>query len=127
MRGPRTPIPVSLRPDERWSLDFVTGTFGASRKFRMLTVNNDCCRENLCLMADTSISGARVARELDVLAGMLFHSNSSKIIAHPVIPDQPSGEAIPQKLGARRQGVGNNCLNVSSPAQDVSPSRVRTH
>ena len=65
-RGSRTPMPVALRPGERWSLDFVSDTFGASRKFRMLAVNDDCCRENLCLMADTSISGARVARELDV-------------------------------------------------------------
>jgi transposase InsO family protein len=30
-------------------------------------VNDDCCRENLALIADTSISGARVARELDAL------------------------------------------------------------
>ncbi len=60
-------MPVALRPGERWSLDFVFDTFGACRKFRMLAVNDDCCRENLCLMADTSISGARVARELDAL------------------------------------------------------------
>ena len=30
-------------------------------------MNDDCCRETLCLIADTSISGARVARELDAL------------------------------------------------------------
>lgn len=66
-RGSRTPMPVALRPNERWSLDFISDTFGASRKFRILAVNDDCCRENLCLMADTSISGARVARELDAL------------------------------------------------------------
>ena len=54
-RGSLTPIPVALRPGERWSLDFVSDTFGASRKFRMLAVNDDCCRENLCLMAATSI------------------------------------------------------------------------
>ena len=30
-------------------------------------MNDDCCRENLCLIADTSISGTRVARELDAL------------------------------------------------------------
>ena len=66
-RGSRTPMPAAFRPGERWSLDFVSDTFGASRKFRMLAVNDDCCRENLCLMADTSISGARVARELDAL------------------------------------------------------------
>ena len=60
-------MPFALRSGERWWLDFVSDTFGASRKLRMLAVNDDCCRENLCLMADTSISGARVARELDAL------------------------------------------------------------
>ncbi len=66
-RGSRTPMPEALRPGERWSLDFLSDTFGASRRFRILVVNDDCCRENLCLVADTSISGARVARELDAL------------------------------------------------------------
>ncbi len=41
--------------------------YGACRKFRILTVNDDCCRENPGLIADTGISGARVARELDAL------------------------------------------------------------
>ena len=50
--------------NQRWSLDFVADTFGASRKFRILAVIDDCCRENLCLIADTSL---RVARELDAL------------------------------------------------------------
>ena len=66
-RGSRTPMPAALRPGERWSMDFLPDTFGTSRKFRILAVNDDCCRENLCLLADTSISGARVARELDAL------------------------------------------------------------
>ena len=66
-RGSRTPMPVALHLGERWSLDFMSDTFGASRKFRILAVNDDCCRENLCLIADTSISGVRVARELDAL------------------------------------------------------------
>ena len=66
-RGSRTPMPMSLRPNQRWSLDFLSDTFGACRKFRILAVNDDCCRENLCLVPDTSISGARVARELDAL------------------------------------------------------------
>ena len=67
-RGSRIPMPEALRPGERWSLDFLCDTFGASRRFRILAVDNDCCRENMCLMADTSISGTRVARELDALA-----------------------------------------------------------
>lgn len=66
-RGSRTPMPVPLRPNDRWSMDFVADTFGASRRLRILAINDDCCRENLCLVGDTSISGVRVARELDTL------------------------------------------------------------
>ena len=66
-RGSRSPMPEALRPNRRWSMDFVSDAFGASRRFRILAVNDDCCRENLGLIADTSISGARVARELDAM------------------------------------------------------------
>ncbi len=64
-RGARkpNPMPMPLRPNQRWSLDFLSDTFGACRKFRILAVNDDCCRENLALIADTSISGVRVARK----------------------------------------------------------------
>jgi len=50
-RGSRTPMPVPLRPNDRWSMDFVADTFGASRRLRILAINDDCCRENLCLLA----------------------------------------------------------------------------
>ena len=57
-RGTRAPMPIPIRPNLRWSLEFVSDTFGASRKFRILAVNDDCTRENLGRIADTSISGA---------------------------------------------------------------------
>ena len=66
-RGTRTPMPVAAWPNARWSLDFVSDSFGASRTFRILAVIDDCTRECLCLVADTSLSGARVARELSAL------------------------------------------------------------
>ena len=66
-RGTRASMPKPNRPNVRWSLDFVSDTFGASRKFRILAVIDDCTRENLALIADTSLSGARVARELTAL------------------------------------------------------------
>jgi transposase InsO family protein len=66
-RGSRSPMPEALRPNQRWSMDFVSDSFGASRRFRILAVNNDCCRENVCLVADTSISGASIARKLDAM------------------------------------------------------------
>ena len=75
----RTPVPEALKPGARWSLDFLPDTFGASRRFRILAVNDDCRRENLCLMADTSIPGARVARELDAL--MRIYGRPTSIVS----------------------------------------------
>ena len=47
-------------------------TFGASRTFRILAVIFDCCCELLCLVGDSSISGARAARESDALMRMSY-------------------------------------------------------
>ena len=40
-RGSRTPMPVPLRPNDRWSMDFVADTFGASRRLRILAILAD--------------------------------------------------------------------------------------
>ena len=63
--GTREPMPVPDGPSKRWSLDFVSDVFGPARRFRMLNVIDDYTRQCLALVADTSLSGARVARELD--------------------------------------------------------------
>lgn len=55
------------RPDERWSLDFVSDQLNDGRRFRIMAVVDDCTRECLALIVDTSLSGMRVARELDRL------------------------------------------------------------
>jgi putative transposase len=63
----RAPMPVPLAPNDRWSLDFVSDQFICGRRFRILAVFDDCTRECLAAIADTSLSGQRVARELDLL------------------------------------------------------------
>jgi putative transposase len=65
--GTRRPLALPSRPNERWSLDFVSDAFTDGRRFRVLAVVDDFTRECLCLVADTSLSGARLARELDSL------------------------------------------------------------
>jgi putative transposase len=65
--GLRAPLALPSRPNERWSLDFVSDTFTDGRRFRALAVVDDCTRECLALVADTSLSGVRVARELDAI------------------------------------------------------------
>jgi putative transposase len=63
--GTRRPIEAPLAPNQRWSLDFVSDQLTDGRRFRILTVIDNCTRECLALVADTSLSGRRVARELD--------------------------------------------------------------
>ncbi len=65
--GTRVPMLVPQGPNERWSLDFAADQFTDGRRMRILVVVDDCTRECLALIADTSISGTRVARELDRL------------------------------------------------------------
>jgi putative transposase len=63
--GTRAPMTLPQAPNQRWSLDFLSDTTSDSRRFRILAVVDDFTRECLCLVADTSLSGVRVARELD--------------------------------------------------------------
>ena len=65
--GTRRPIETPLAANQRWSLDFVSDQMTDGRRFRILTVIDNCTRECLALVADTSLSGRRVARELDAI------------------------------------------------------------
>jgi len=66
--GTRRPMVVPHGPNERWSLDFVSDALVDSRRFRILCVIDDFSRECLATVVDNSISGVRVARELDRIA-----------------------------------------------------------
>lgn len=65
--GTRAPMPVAAAPNDRWSLDFVADQFVCGRRFRILAIYDDCTRECLATVADTSLSGRRTAHELDRL------------------------------------------------------------
>ena len=63
--GTRRPMEMPDGAGQRWSLDFVSDAFTDGRRFRILTVIDDFTKQNIALVADTSISGMRVTRELD--------------------------------------------------------------
>ena len=65
--GTRVPMALPQGPNQRWSLDFVADAFTDGRRFRIFTVVDDFTRECLALVGDTSLSGVRVARELDAI------------------------------------------------------------
>ena len=65
--GTRAPMVLPLMPSQRWSLDFASEQLPDGRLFRILTVVEHDTQECLALIADTSLSGARVAREVAAL------------------------------------------------------------
>ena len=64
---PRVPMPVPSRPNERWSVDFMSDQLANGRRFRTLNLVDDYSRKCVGQIVDTSISGARLARYLNEL------------------------------------------------------------
>ena len=71
--GARRPMAVPQAANDRWSLDFISDALTDGRRFRVLVVVDDFTRECLALVADTSLSGARVVRELDAVIALQGH------------------------------------------------------
>lgn len=66
--GTRAPMAIPQGPNQRWSLHFVSDSLSDDRRFRVLCIIDDFSRECLAAVVDTSLSGQRVARELDNIA-----------------------------------------------------------
>ena len=58
---------VPTRPNELWSVDFMSDQLANGRRFRILNPVDDYSSKCIGQIADTSISGARWARYLDQL------------------------------------------------------------
>jgi len=63
----RQPLAIPVRPNERWSMDFVADALADGRRFRSLNIVDDFNRECLAAQVDTSLTGARVVRVLEQL------------------------------------------------------------
>jgi putative transposase len=134
--GTRAPMLVPQQPNERWSLDFVADQFIDGRRMRILVVVDDCSRECLALIADTSISGIRVARELDGLVAdrgkpkMIVSDNGTeltsnailqwaddhKVAWHYIAPGKPTQNAFAESfIGRLRDELLNETLFRSLP------------
>jgi putative transposase len=89
--GTRAPMLAPQLPNERWSLDFVADQFIDGRSMRILVVVDDCSRECLALIPDTSISGIRVARELSRLVAdrgkpkMIVSDNGTELTSNAIL------------------------------------------
>ncbi len=60
-------VPVARRPNERWSMDFVSDSLHDGRRFRALTIVDNFTRVSPAIEVGVSITGRRVATVLDRL------------------------------------------------------------
>ncbi len=66
--GTRVIIPAPERPNQKWSMDFVTDSIVTGRRFRALAIVDDYSRECPAIEVDTSLGGARVVHVLERLS-----------------------------------------------------------
>lgn len=60
----RVPLPGASRPNQRWSMDFVSERLADGRWFRILTVVDQYTRECLCAHAERSQTGETVVEQM---------------------------------------------------------------
>ena len=126
--GTRAPMAIPQDRNLRWSLDFVADTLVSGRRFRILTLVDDFTRECLALVVDTSLTGLRVARELDRIAELRGYPNmivsdngteltSNAILAwqqqrgvewHYIAPGKPMQNGFVESFNGR---LRDECLN----------------
>ena len=126
--GTRAPMAIPQDRNLRWSLDFVADTLVSGRRFRILTLVDDFTRECLGLVVDTSLTGLRVARELDRIAElrgypcMIVSDNGTELTSnailawqqergvewHYIAPGKPMQNGFVESFNGR---LRDECLN----------------
>jgi putative transposase len=127
--GTRAPMALPQGSNQRWSLDFISDTLISGRRIRILAIVDDFTRECLALVVDTSLSGARVARELDAIIAargmpplILVSDNGTEMASlailrwtqdrriewHYIAPGRPQQDATSKASTAR---LRDECLN----------------
>lgn len=125
---PRQPIVPPTRPNERWSIDFVSDAVASGRRFRCLTIVDDFTRECPAIEVDTSLTGERVVDVFERLAvtrglpamivldnGTEFTSRALDAWAHQrgirllfIDPGKPVQNAFAESFNGR---LRDECLN----------------
>jgi len=119
--GTRAPMTLLQGPNQRWSLDFVSDTLVCSRRIRILAVVDDFTRENLALVVDTSLSGARVARELDAIIAvrgkplMIVSDNGTELTSLAILrwAQDDGSSSIKSRRASRSRTASSRALMVA--------------
>jgi putative transposase len=89
--GSRVPMPVPRLPNDLWALDFVSDQLVCGRRFRILAIYDVCTRECVAAVADFSLPGKRVARELNLVIeqrgkpGTIVSDNGTELTSNAIL------------------------------------------
>jgi len=111
--GTRAPMTIPQGPNQRWSSDFVSDSLLCGRRFRILNVIDDFSRECLAAVVDTSLSGQRVARELDQIADtrgypcLVVSDNGTELTSNTILKWQEDRKVDWHYTTAARKPMSN--------------------
>jgi putative transposase len=108
----RVRLPEAERPNQRWSMDFVSDRLVDGRWFRILTVLDQYTRECLCIHADRSQTGEKVVEHMKRLVALRGAPES-------ITSDNGSefaGQAM--DVWAHQMGVKLDFIRPGRPAQN---------
>jgi putative transposase len=104
---------AAARPNQRWSIDFVSDCVSTGRVIRMLTVVDDCTRECPAIEVDTSLGGLRVRRVLDRIA-------SERGLPEAIVLDNgPEFRGRALAAWSEERGVRLDFIQPGKPAQNA--------
>ena len=101
------PLPAATRPNEGWSMDFVSARLADGRWVRTLRVLDLYTRESLALVADRSLTGVKVATALS-----------------QVLQQRAAPQAITVDNGSESVSRALECVHSRPPPQQPSGSHA---
>jgi putative transposase len=112
-RRDRVAAQLPERPMQRWSLDFMSDQLADHRRFRILNIVDDYSRFCPGQIVELSISGTRVARYLDELAGR------RGLPEEIVLDNGPEGTSRAMFDWSERTGVRLRFIEPGKPVQNA--------
>ena len=111
--GARIVIPAPERPNQKWSMDFVTDSLVTGRKFRALAIVDDFSRECPAIEVDTSLGGRRVVGVLENLGELRGLPEAITVDNGPEF----AGKALDE--WAYRKGIKLNFIHPGKPVENA--------
>ena len=110
---PREPLVLPAERNAVWSMDFIFDSLSNGRRLKVLAIVDDCTKELVDLVADSSISGHYVCRVLDRAARFRGYPQAIRTDQGPEF----TGKALDQ--WAYQHGVDLKLIQAGKPTQNA--------